>query len=158
MNPVIVGSIDQLLSALRARRDELEITNETIDAVAGLADRYTSKILAANFPSKGLGHVSLGLLLGALGLGVARVIITEDPEQVARVQARWVKWKRIPYPSPRVSLSAKAIECAKPLVLRDLSKLGTAARMVKLTGQHRSRIARHAAKCRWRKRRNSTAV
>jgi hypothetical protein len=155
MNPTIVGSIEQLLAALRARRDELEISNETIDDIAGLSDRYTSKVLAANYPSRNLGKLSFPLLLGALGLGIAKVEIVEDPEAIARVEGRWLKWRRLPYGSPRIRLSAKAIEHAKPHVLQDLSKLGNAARQALLPGKQRSAIARKAARARWRRRRNS---
>jgi hypothetical protein len=153
MNPTIVGSIPELLTALRARRDELQISNETIDDIAGLAERHASKILAPNFPSRGLGRISFPLILGALGMGIARVEIVEDPEAIARVQGRWLKWKRLPYGSPR--LSKKQIEHARPVVLRDLSKLGNAARKALLPGKQRSEIAKKAALARWRKSHNS---
>ena len=41
--PIDIRSYSQLLAALRGRRDELRITNETIDEVAGLQPGYTSK-------------------------------------------------------------------------------------------------------------------
>jgi hypothetical protein len=153
LTPTIIGSIEELLAALRARRDELQISNETIDDIAGLSDRHASKLLAANFPSRNLGKISFPLILGALGLGIARVEIVEDPEAIARVQGRWLKWKRLPYGSPRIRLSPAALECARPVILRDLSKLGNAARSALLPAKKRSEISRHAAKCRWRKQR-----
>jgi hypothetical protein len=153
MNPVVVGSIEQLLAALRARRDELEISNETIDAISGLSDRHTSKLLAANYPSRNLGPVSFPLILAALGLGVATITVSEDPEAIKRVEGRWVHWRRHPYGSPRVSLSAAAIEHAKPLVLRANCKSANEARNRILSSEDRSKIARIASKARWRKRR-----
>jgi hypothetical protein len=43
---------------------------------------------------------------------------------------------------------------AKPHVLRDLSRVGNAARNAMLPGEHRSKIARKAARARWRKKRH----
>jgi hypothetical protein len=151
LTPTIVGSIPELLAALRARRDELQISNETIDDIAGLAERHTSKLLAANFPSRSLGKVSFPLLLGALGMGIARVEIVEDPEAVALVKDRWLKWKRLPYGSPR--LSKKQIEHARPAVLRANAKRANVARNAMLSCEQRTAIARKAAKARWRKQR-----
>src|SRR5262245_29579627 len=74
----------QLVQALRARIDELGVAGETIDDVAGLPTRYTTKLLAP-IPIKSLGRVSLGPLLGALGL---KLIVAEDAEALARIRHR----------------------------------------------------------------------
>jgi hypothetical protein len=63
---------------------ELNITFETLDCVGGLSPRYAQKLLGST-PTKRLGEVSLGCVLGALGL---RLIVVEDPEQLARVKDR----------------------------------------------------------------------
>jgi hypothetical protein len=44
----------QLLDALRARRDELQLSHTTIDDVGGLCPGYASKVLS-NPPLRGLG-------------------------------------------------------------------------------------------------------
>ncbi|WP_018320239.1 hypothetical protein [Bradyrhizobium sp. WSM2793] len=85
----IVRSMAGLVEALRQRRDELDISNETIDNIAGFPERYTSKLLAPRAP-RNLSYHSLGQILGALGVGLRLV---EDPEQVARVRRRWEKRK-----------------------------------------------------------------
>lgn len=84
-----------LVEALRARRDALQITHETIDAVSGLAAGYTGKLLApptgptdAMRPSKRhLGPLSFGPMLAALGL---KLLVVEDKEAIARVRSRLV--------------------------------------------------------------------
>lgn len=81
-----------LIQVLRDRRDELDIPHEVIGEIAGLQSGYASKLLAPN-PMKGLGPVTLGPMLGALGLAV---IVVEDPAAVARVRDRWTKRKRPP--------------------------------------------------------------
>jgi hypothetical protein len=51
-----VRTYDELLAALRARTDELQITRDTIDAVGGLPDRYAVKLLCPH-PIKIMGRV-----------------------------------------------------------------------------------------------------
>ena len=84
-----IRSMAGLVEALRERRDTLDISNETIDAIAGLPERYSAKLLAPRAP-RNMSYNSLGLLLGALGIGLQ---IVEDPEQAAKVRGRWQKRK-----------------------------------------------------------------
>jgi hypothetical protein len=93
MTPKVVDSIPKLLDLLRHRRDELDVPHLTIDAIAGLADGHTSKLLAPN-ATKGLGYISLPCLLRALALGIVQITIAEDAEQAARISHRWKKRRR----------------------------------------------------------------
>lgn len=77
-----VRSERELLAVFRARQDQLNITHETIDSAAGLADRYSAKLLGST-PIKHLGVRSLGALLGVLGL---RLDVVEDREALARIK------------------------------------------------------------------------
>jgi len=86
----IVHDMDELVAALRARRDELQVTFLTLDKVSGVQTGYSAKLLGPGRVKK-LGAMSLGCLLGALGL---RLIVEVDPEQFARVQSRLVKRQR----------------------------------------------------------------
>jgi hypothetical protein len=83
-------SLPDVLAAMRARRDELGITFETLDAIAGWPCRYGSKLFSPE-PVKNLGWQSLGLGLGALG---TMLIMIEDEEQIRRVQDRWIRRER----------------------------------------------------------------
>jgi len=82
-----VHSYDELLAVLGARIVDLNASYETIDHVAGLPSRYTSRIFG---PARGkrLGPVSLAAILGALGV---KLIVVEDPEQLARIRRRLTK-------------------------------------------------------------------
>jgi hypothetical protein len=86
----MITSMEELLAALRARRDQLELTHECIDAVAGWASGYAGKLLAPS-PAKNMGWMSLGICLGSLGVGL---LLVENPEQVRLVQRRWIKRER----------------------------------------------------------------
>jgi hypothetical protein len=103
--PVVVEVTDYagLMDALRARRDQLAVTHQTIDDVAGLPSGYTGKLFAPH-PMKCLGMISLGAILGTLGLKLA---ILEDDEALKRVKGRLVPRKKAragegrPKPEPR---------------------------------------------------------
>jgi hypothetical protein len=41
-----------LIEAIRARADELNLSRETIDDIAGLAPRYANKLLSRNGPKR----------------------------------------------------------------------------------------------------------
>ena len=85
-----VRTYDDLLIALRARANRLELAGETIDNLSGLPERYSAKILSAFSHKRGkqvrrIGMLSLGPILGALGL---KLIVAEDPEALRHVQSR----------------------------------------------------------------------
>ncbi len=69
---------DTLIVAPRARADELEISRETISGVAGLSDRYASKVLSLRRIRR-IGLESLGPLLDVLGLKARRRRRRERP-------------------------------------------------------------------------------
>jgi hypothetical protein len=69
-------SYGELIAALRARADELEVSRETIDEVAGLPARYSTKLLGPG-ALKNLGPMSMGAMLGVLGL---KLLVAIDPE------------------------------------------------------------------------------
>jgi hypothetical protein len=77
-------SYADLLDVLRQRKTELDISHDVLDEVSGLQRGYSSKLLGP-VPSKFFGHVSLGCILGALGL---KLTISPDPEQLAKIQRR----------------------------------------------------------------------
>ena len=86
----LLRSPEDIVAALRARRDELNISHETIDAIALWADGYCSKVLAPK-PMKGLGELSLPSLLEALGVAL---VLVEDSAAADRVRQKWVERKR----------------------------------------------------------------
>jgi hypothetical protein len=90
MTAKVITSMPELLDAIRRRRDELNISHETIDALAGFPSGYTGKLLAP-IPVRGVSHMSLGGVLGALAMGLVPV---EDSGQRAKVEGRWQPRKR----------------------------------------------------------------
>jgi hypothetical protein len=69
---------------MRSRLAELNCSHETVDAIAGWAPGYASKVFAPK-PMKHLSGFTLFILLQALGLQLA---IAPDAEALAAVQSR----------------------------------------------------------------------
>lgn len=76
--------LNEMHRAFRDRAQQLNITRDTIDQIAGLTSGHASKLLAPE-PLKHYGLRSFGPMLGALGL---KLLVVEDPEALARVIAR----------------------------------------------------------------------
>jgi hypothetical protein len=111
---VEIRSMADLLAAFRACRDELQLTYETIDEIAGWPDRYANKILAPE-PIRNLGWVSFGLALAVFG---KKLLLVDDPEQIKRVEKRWTPRERPKVIEPadragRVAESAGTESCAQ---------------------------------------------
>ncbi len=153
-----IRSMPELVQALRARRDALNISHETIDSIAGLQSGYTSKLLAPK-PIKNLGPMSFGSLLGALGLAV---VVVEDTDQCERVSKHWEPRKRpmkLPVSIPPSIDNQVPAEIAitpeiqailrRPEYMRQLGLRGNIKRNARLSKWKKSVLARRAAKARW---------
>jgi hypothetical protein len=131
---------ESLLVALRARAEALNVSRATLDDVSGLASGYTAKLLAQP-PIKSLGAVSLGPMLGALGIAI---VLVEDPDAMRRVASRMVG---------RNNSQVRANAIASKMVPKWLwnskrARRAAKARWEKATPEQRKRIARKA----WRTR------
>ncbi len=153
-----IRSMPELIEALRARRDALNISHETIDSIAGLQSGYTSKLLAPK-PIKNLGPMSFGSLLGALGLAV---VVVEDPSQCQRVAKHWEQRKRPMKLSLSMPLSIDnqvpaeiaitpemQAQLRRPEYMREIGLRGNIRRNAKLSKWKKRVLARRAAKARW---------
>jgi len=158
MMTAAIHSMADLLDVIRAKRDALNISHETIDNLAGLPAGYTSKVLAP-IPIRGIGYTSLGDILGALAIALVPV---EDTAQRIKVEGRWQKRKR-PQKLASASISASILSGvqitpelqAKLGLTEHMKKIASSGgkRRAKLMGKRaRQRAASHAARMRWSKR------
>jgi hypothetical protein len=83
LDATVISSRDDLVATVHKRQDELNISCETVDLIAGLADRHYSKLTSK---VKGFGFMSTFVVLKALGL---RLRVEEDPDATARLRHRW---------------------------------------------------------------------
>jgi hypothetical protein len=85
--PRVLGAFSDLRELqvlMRARADELQISREQIDEIAGFTPGYASKVLAPR-PIKKMGELSIRLLLGALAIDL---IAVDNAKQRERVVSR----------------------------------------------------------------------
>lgn len=139
-----VRDYEGLIEALRTRARELDLTNQTIDELAGLQSGYTGKLFGPR-QVKTLGGISFGLLLQTLGLGI---VVVEDAEALAAIAKRYEKRKS----APRV-LAMASIPRATWLFGTRQARQNANKRAAKLSARRRSTIAKLAANARWKKER-----
>jgi hypothetical protein len=96
MDATLIESYARLVSALRDRLCELNITLPVVDQVAGLPARYSSKLLG-QWPCKSMGAISLFPILAALGL---RLRLEPDDDGLAKLRTR-SDWLEMIRPGPR---------------------------------------------------------
>ena len=161
--PLLRNEAD-MIAAYQARIQELRLTYATVDAISGLPDGYTAKLMAK---MKGLGEKAIEGLNGALGMGF---VPATDPAQCARVSNRWVERKRPFYELEKGDVQASRasmpteFEITSQLQaqlqhrehMKRIGKLGApkgGKRRAKTMGKRaRQRAASHAARARWSKR------
>lgn len=83
--PAEIFSYDDLLHALRQRADELEISRETISALAGVQEGYAQKVLSLN-KTRRIGMETFGAFLDALPV---KLVLVEDPAAQDRNLSRY---------------------------------------------------------------------
>ena len=139
----------ELHYVLRKRVADLGVSFETIDAISGVQDRYTAKLLGPRPPQGSMrvyGALTLDFMLSVLGL---QLVIVEDPEALAKVARRLV-----PSRTPMVHRHD-----AKPLRERkkwqyfvDCGRLGGLARFNAMNKAERTRLGKLGAQARWKDR------
>lgn len=145
LNPATVTDYDSLIAALRARADELNVSRLAIDERAGLQSGYTAKLLAGE-GGRGLGRLSLGCLLGALGV---KLIMVDDPAAAATIALMPKRDLR----AVRHKQAAARITARMGLFTAENAGEMGARRWLGIPENKRAAIARRAARARWRKAR-----
>lgn len=77
----------EIADALNRRRQELSLSMNDIDAIIGFAERYSSKIFAANY-NKSLGKLSLQAMLSALG---CKLCVVADENALPPITRRAIR-------------------------------------------------------------------
>jgi hypothetical protein len=85
----VIRSYSELRQVPSRRAHELDVSRLVLDEVAGLPSGYCGKVLGAG-QVKTLGPISMGPILGALGLAL---VVVEDTEQLERVRPQLTKRK-----------------------------------------------------------------
>ena len=146
---VRVESYDDLVHALRARVDQLGISQETLAALARLQG-YSSDVLGLKPQGnmRSLGRMSFGCVLGALGL---KIVLVEDRDALAKVRERLIE--RDNAQARRKNTWPPSIKGPADNVFVVLGRAGGIARAAKLSANQRVKISRKAIRARWSKAR-----
>jgi hypothetical protein len=157
----VVGDYLGFHEVLRARAVELGLTREILDHRAGWPSGYAGKLLgdplAPRSPKtgrqsfRGLGPVSLGLMLEVLGLKLA---VLEDPEATARAVASAPQKKC--KPGGHLNLVVPITPAVDPAAA-ELGRRGGQATAKALSPSERAEFARRAAQARWGRPRKKEA-
>jgi len=134
-----VSSYEQMLAALRARINELQISGERFDEYSGLPRGYLSKLTGAN-PIRRLGMTSFAPVLAGLGL---RLLVIEDEQATLRLK------NRLPPRNQSYVRGAPSIVLTVRYFKR-IGRKGAQARVDNSTKEQRQEWARKAAIARWR--------
>ena len=136
-----LSSYEQMLAALRARINELQINGERFDEYSGLPRGYLSKLVGAK-PIRRLGMISFAPVLAGLGL---RLLVIEDTAATERLK------NRLPPRNGSYVRSAAWQVTLTRRFLQKIGRLGGQANMAKLTAEQRSELGRKGAAARWGK-------
>lgn len=134
-----VTDYNGLLAALRLRANELQVAGETLDDVCGLPTRYVAKLLGPK-PVRRIGMLSLGSLLGALGLALA---VVEDAETMQRYGDRLTKRN-----GSAVRAGTVQFAISRRFMRKIQAQGGKNSRKYMTPGRARQ-LARKAARARW---------
>lgn len=152
--PIRVRDVNELLDAMRVRQRHLQRTAAQVEHDACMCPGHLDKIIGPS-RSKSPNALTLDKLM-VEGLAFDLVMVGNAEKEAALTSGLPA---RKSWDNHRVS--KKAMERVKPLVLRESAANASAARMVVLSPEHRTKIARYAAKIRWRlaraKKRNPIA-
>lgn len=143
--PRILGDVNKysdLHEIMRARADELGLTREHIDELAGLHSGYAAKLLSPK-PIKKLGDLLLGLMMPGLGM---RLVAIEDLDALERITRRGLRREF----ATDMHAGTVHIQFSRKF-MRKIQRKGGANSRKYLTKRKASALGRRAAKARWRK-------
>jgi hypothetical protein len=125
-----VRNYDDLLDRLGDWRAFRGLSNQFVDELGGLSERYVDKVLGPT-RKKQLSPMMLDLLLTAFGV---QILIVEDPKATAAMARRWEARNE---QQVRISgkVSQKVLARARPVILREMREMieaGNAARVASI--------------------------
>ena len=141
-------TVDELVTLLRRRADDLNVTRNGIDEVTGLPGGYTGKVLSPEGTGKKMGMRSMELLIAALGLTMLAV---ENPEAMRRFTSR-IEKRKIRRHAGKVVPARKSLRKWAEGAFKgnpELARRLRAAQLIRMSVKERKTAAKRAAKVRW---------
>lgn len=159
-----IACYNDLVAALRIRKEQLGLSDAMLDEVAGLASGHTGKILGPS-RDRGIGSATLETLMMALAFDF---IMVNSPTKLAEMRRHYQ-----PRHQSRVRNNQRVGKEALSRVMRELGNMrasqmlasgllasfasaGGKARQTKLSKQQRRKLAQLAAQTRWNRQKVGT--
>jgi hypothetical protein len=130
---IVVRDYGSLVDALRAAKEHREISNETLEQIAGLCGGFVDKLLGVNQDKK-MGPVVLGLLCGALGVE----FVMRQSAAAVKMAHRWEK-RNSKQIRTRRTVSQYALDRCRPVILSEMARKGWATRRARNANGHAGR-------------------
>ena len=139
-----IRSYNDLLDVLVARKNELGLSNETLEEIAGVTRGHVDKVFGPS-REKRMGWFLFGLILPSLALKLLAVV---DEPQAKLMHARWERrnTKQIRVRSHEVN--RMLLDHAKLEVFSEMGRRSAQMRTVRMDMEA---SVRRAAKARWRR-------
>lgn len=140
-----IRSYHDLLEAFAARKNEIGLSHEQVEAICGLTRGHWDKVFGPS-AEKRMGWRMFDFIPPALGV---KLLLVVDEPQAKLMHARWERrnTKQIRVRSHEVNRAL--LEHAKLEIFPEMAR----RRAVMLAASRRSEIASKAARTRWRKQR-----
>lgn len=136
----------EMLAALRQRREQLAMSFEELDDIAGLTPGYSAKLLA-DPPIRGFGPMSMWCLAGALG--VAFALVEDKQRRVRATPHRKIKQSDSVRHWRYTEALAKALGMVKETA-KAQGSIGGSKRFQMMSTDELSEYQSRAARARWR--------
>jgi hypothetical protein len=130
----LLSSADDVLDAVRARKDDLALSNQALEHIAGYAEGTVNKYIGPS-REKSPTLPMLYLLLQAMGLGL---VLVEDAEAAKRMSHRWTKRSANVNRDGNGKVARLAIKRARPIVLTEVARKAATARWAGTTKWQRA--------------------
>jgi hypothetical protein len=141
---------DELVELLRARKDQLGLSNGWMDSAMGLTDGHCDKVIGVS-GERGLSRLTID---GALAVLALKIQVVEDKAQAARMRPIWEKRdQRQVRPPSRISKALVAK--VRPHILREAASRASKARWGRVSAELRSTLMRRVSLARWRPHANA---
>ena len=137
---IAIRSYDDLITAIRAVKKFLGLSNEVIEDLSGLTRGHFDKV-AGRTPVKKMGPMVLDALLGALAI---ELVVRPDPAAAEKIANRW-RCRREDHVRTCQPVSRALLDRCRPIILAELGHVGGVASGMARRRERRNGHNGHAA-------------
>ena len=145
---------ESMVEAFRIAKEMRNLSNEFCDEAGDFAGGQTDKVLGPT-RSKNLGPITIDEFCKMFAV---KFIMVRDVENEACMKDVWEGRQTSHVRRNAHRMSKALLERAQPFIFREMSRRAAAARKIKISAPMRAKIAKRAARARWRKAREARVL